>query len=93
VLSGTDTLLRADNRWSKWLAAAVMSVNLLAYDPASQQLTCRMGAQMPGLYERAAVLASGWAPQPLTDATVAYRGTPPEVATAIWSALCDHRSS
>jgi hypothetical protein len=92
LTSGSNTLLRADNRWCKWLAAVASGVNLLAYDPASRQLTCRLGAQLPGLFERAAVLASGWAPRPLTDATVAYRGVPPAVATAIWARLYDDSS-
>jgi hypothetical protein len=46
---------------SKWLAAADREP-LLAYDPGSQQLACHVGVALPGLFERAVVLASGRRP-------------------------------
>jgi len=46
---------------SKWLAAANLEP-MLAYDPGSQQLACHVGVALPGLFERAVVLASGRPP-------------------------------
>ena len=69
-------VLSVDNRWSKWIAASLLGWGLLAYDPKHRTLICALGAQLPGLYERAAVLSSGWAPQPMQDVTVHYRDVP-----------------
>jgi hypothetical protein len=46
---------------SKWLAAADVEP-MLAYDHGSQQLVCHVGVALPGLFERAVVLASGRPP-------------------------------
>lgn len=46
---------------SKWLAAADREP-MLAYDPQARQLACHVGVALPGLFERAAVLASGRPP-------------------------------
>ena len=43
----------------KWVAALDAGRSLLAYDEDSRTLTTRLGAQLRGSYERAAVLCSG----------------------------------
>jgi len=75
-----------DSRLGKWLAAMGREV-LMAYDRESRILACHLGAQLPGLYERAAVLSSGEAPQMTESGHVAYRGVEPSVARALASAL------
>jgi len=59
----------------------------MAYDGESRILACHLGAQLPGLYERAAVLSSGEAPQATESGHVAYRGIEPSVARSLASAL------
>ncbi len=46
---------------SKWLAAAGREP-MLAYDPGARRLACHVGVALPGLFARAAVLASGRPP-------------------------------
>lgn len=88
VSNGAGTSLRvADNRLAKWLAAEELGLSLLAYEEASGTLTCPLGSQLPGLYERAAVLASGRAPTPRTDGAVVYSDVPAAVASRLWQAL------
>ncbi len=77
----------ADSRLVKYLAAAATGIPLFAYDKSSSTLACRLGAQLPGLYERAAVLCSGKPPQQLIDGTVIYQGIPPWVAAGLWQRL------
>lgn len=55
---------------------------LLAYDAESQTLSVPLGANLPGLYERAVVLASGLAPQPNRGA-LEYRYVPPALASHV----------
>ena len=43
-------------------------------------LETRLGAPLPGLYERAAVLSSGTAPTSMTDETVRYHEVAPSLA-------------
>jgi len=75
-------------RVGKHLAAAFNNTNLLAYNIHSQQLECPLGAQLPGLYERAAVLSSGLPPViDLNKKNVIYGQVTIEVASAIWTAV------
>jgi hypothetical protein len=87
--SATGGLVCADNRLVKWLAARVSNRNLLAYDADHQLLFTRLGAQLPGLYERAAVLCTGRAPVRRVDGTVAYTGVSPQIATLLYRLLCE----
>jgi hypothetical protein len=73
-------------RVGKHLACALLKKVLLAYDAENQQLECPLGAQLPGLYERAVVLSSGLPPEiDLSKAKVIYRNVPQDVASAVWS--------
>ena len=80
-------LLSADSRTAKWLAAQDAGIALLAHDEPSQTLTCRLGTQLPGLYERVAVLCSGRPPTQHKDGSVTYTGVPADLAGALWFAL------
>jgi hypothetical protein len=77
----------ADNRLVKWVAALDAGRSLLAYDESSRTLTARLGAQLPGLYERVAVLCSGRPPSPRVDGTVTYEGVSSEIAGALYDLL------
>lgn len=77
----------ADNRLAKWLGAQQLGLPLMSYDTESDTLTCPLGAQLPGLYERAAVLASGELPVRRRDGTITYGFVPAEVASALWARL------
>ena len=67
------SVIRADNRWGKWIAAAILDWTLLAYEPESQALSVPLGVQLPGLYERADVLSSGLAAQAMAEGRAVYR--------------------
>jgi hypothetical protein len=84
---GSGEVVAADNRLVKWLAAQAEGLNLLAYDAERELLITRLGAQLPGLYERAAVLSSGFAPVRRVDGTVAYRDVPADVAATLHGRL------
>lgn len=78
-------LLRADAKLVKWLAARDAGISLLAYNSATQDLAVPLGAGLPGLYERAAVLCSG-RPPASGNGELIYRNVTEDVASAIWRA-------
>ena len=81
--AAVDGQLRVgDSRIVKHLAGATLGQTLLAYDRASQRLTTPLGAALPGLYERAAVLCSGLPPTRRAG-SVCYELVPESVAEAI----------
>jgi hypothetical protein len=77
----------ADNRLVKYLAAKEYGQPLVAYDPERRVLRVHLGAQLPGLFERAAVLASGYPPTKLTGGTVEYRNIDDRLARRLWGFL------
>ena len=77
-----DQLRVGDSRVVKHLAGAALGRALLSYDRASQTLTTPLGAALPGLYERAAVLCSGLPPTRRAG-SVCYELVPESVADAI----------
>ena len=77
-------------RSGKHLACTYHRRVLLTYDPQTNQLECPLGAQLPGLYERAVVLSSGSPPElELRNRKVTYRRVPKNVAQAVWSRITD----
>jgi hypothetical protein len=84
---GPEKVRIGNSRIVKWLAAHEQGISLLAYDPVGEVLTCRLGAQLPGIHERAAVLASGHLPVSRTDGTVSYESVPESLAQRLWSTL------
>ena len=88
VLRRGHTHYELSYRVGKHLAGASNERSLVAYDNASLQLVCPLGAQLPGLYERAVVLSSGLPPTiDLRRRNVVYQQVPNEIASAVWAAL------
>lgn len=82
------TWYQVSYRTGKHLAAALDGKSLLAYNTQHQELECPLGAQLPGLYERAVVLSSGLPPSvDLDKGKVIYSQVPREVASAVWTAV------
>ena len=80
-------------RSGKHLAGAYHHKVLLAYEPKTNCLECPLGAQLPGLYERAVVLSSGSSPEVnLREWKVTYHRVPESVAQAVWMKITDLRS-
>ena len=81
--SKLDKELRVGNsRIVKYLAGADMEQALLTYDQANKRLIVPFGAPLPGLYERAVVLCSGFLPN--NDKNKLYYESVPEcIADAI----------
>ena len=77
----------ADVRLAKYLAAKNESFSLMGYDSSTGTLRTSVGAPLPTLFERAAVLCTGRLPTDCDDGTLAYKGVPPMVAENIWAAL------
>lgn len=71
----------------KHLESLRTGVPLVAYDPKRCELVVRLGAQLPGLYERVAMLCSGSPPRRFNDGTQRYANVPPGIAAGLWSRL------
>jgi hypothetical protein len=70
-----------DARVVKYLAAADCGRSLIGYDGEAQVLYVPLGADLPGLYGRAAVLASGYPPAANPEERILeYRGVPAALA-------------
>ena len=76
-----------DNRIAKALAACSERQPFIAYEPDTETLVCRLGARLPGLYERAAVLCSGELPVDRQNGTVTYAHVPERIAAGLWARL------
>ena len=76
-----QTALVGDARIVKYLAALDAGMSLVGYDPESGVLYVPLGADLPGLYGRAAVFASGRPPhQNRSEGLLEYRRVSPELA-------------
>lgn len=80
-------LLMADNRWAKWIAALFAGARVLGYNARERVLEARLGAGLPGLYERAAVLSSGKPPREMSDGKIHYHDIPPKLAGLLTEVL------
>ena len=70
-----------DTRIVKYLAALDAGRSLLGYDAGAEVLYVPLGADLPGLYGRAAVLASGRPPtENIKERILEYHGVSPELA-------------
>ena len=75
-------------RNGKHLAGMYHRRVFLTFDPQTSQLECPLGAQLPGLYERAVVLCSGSPPEiDLRNRKVIYRRVPERIAQTVWSKI------
>lgn len=73
-----------DARIVKYLAAADVRQSLLGYDADDRVLYVPLGADLPGLYGRVAVLASGLPPvENVDDRILEYRNVSPQLAGAL----------
>ena len=77
-----------DARIVKYAANLVTGQSLIGYDAAGRSLYVPLGADLPGLYGRAAVLASGAAPiEGEKDHILIYRDVPADLAARISTLL------
>jgi hypothetical protein len=82
------TAARATVQLSKHLAARRIGRALLAYSPGQQVLAVPLGADLPGLYGRAAVLCGGRLPTPdESQRLLLYHDVPQRVADALTALL------
>jgi hypothetical protein len=78
----------ADAATVKHLAAAAAGASLIGYDPESRTLSTSIGAELPALLERVAVMCSGTSPRLRSDTGfLEYANLPPEVAGLIYQRL------
>lgn len=81
---GATRATLGDARIVKYLAAADAERSLIGYDQAAQVLYVPLGADLPGLYGRAAVLCSGCPPREnLEERLLEYRRVSPNVAAQL----------
>jgi hypothetical protein len=82
------TMRCADARVVKYASSLELGESLVGYEAASKVLYAPLGADLPGLYGRAAALCSGILPQEDTkQRLVRYQGVPIEVAESLRFAL------
>jgi hypothetical protein len=79
--------LAADSRLVKHLAAFESQIPIIAYIPGEHVLLTRLGAQLPGLFERALVLSTGRVPIQRRTGLVTYERVTPSVARWLWLKL------
>jgi hypothetical protein len=75
------TMRRFDARFVKYAAMHAEGEQLLGYDSATQTLYLPLGAELPGIYERPAVLCSGRLPvEDERQRLTTYNAVPPDIA-------------
>lgn len=85
---GTMTATLGDARIVKFAAALDTGVSLIGYDADARVLYVPLGADLPGLYGRAAVLASGRPPtEDLKQRILRYHDVPPDLAARLQTLL------
>ena len=78
----------ADSSLARFGAAQLAGEPLGSYLPDQAALVLPLGAELPGLYGRAAVLASGWLPRRSEDGrALCYRDVPVQVADRLVTLL------
>lgn len=83
-----QTVARSTVQLSKHIAAMLEGRPLLAYDRASSSLLVPLGADLPGLYGRAAVAASGLPPiQVPRSRILKYEGVPKSLACHLYDLM------
>lgn len=81
---GTMQAILGDARLVKYAAALDSNQTLLGYDSEQRVLFVPLGADLPGLYGRAATLASGMpAVENLEQRALEYRDVPADLAQAL----------
>ncbi len=85
--NGSAAVRLGTPRLVKHLEALRSGVSVVAYCPDRRELATRLGAQLPGLYERVVILCSGAPPRRFDDGTQRYSNVPPEIAVGLWTRL------
>ena len=81
---GAMQAVLGDARIVRYLAALDYRSSLVGYDTEAEILYVPLGADLPGLYGRAAVLASGYPPQDnIEEGILEYRQVPPRLAAQL----------
>ena len=79
------TVARSTVQLSKHLAALIDGKPLLAYDATSQRLVVPLGADLPSLYGRAVVAASGLPPAAVPkEGLLVYEQVPDKLARHVY---------
>ncbi len=87
-LHNPDGNLRvADSYTVKYLAARQAMISLVGYDRAHQELLVPLGCELPGLFHRAAILASGRPPKHMQGGWVRYVDVPENIARELVARL------
>ena len=81
-----EELIKVNNRVGKHMVSKMKNIPAMTYDEDTKTLRCLLGAELPGLYERAAVLSSGRAPV-IEDGNSIYKEVSPSVASALYQSL------
>ena len=77
-----------DARFVKYIAALKTGMSLVGYDHVAEVLYAPMGAELPGLYGRCAVMATGNPPiENSVDQLIEYHGVKPELAARLTELL------
>lgn len=84
---GSSTALVGDARTVKYAAALTGGLPLAGYDEECELIWCPSGAELPGLYGRAACLASGRPPRINEDGILEYRRVPNAIGRRLVSLL------
>ncbi len=85
---GEMQALLGDARLVKFAAALDAGIGMVGYDVDAKVLYVPLGADLPGLYARAAVLASGYSPRENTaERLLEYRKVPPDLAAHLAALL------
>lgn len=85
---GNKTAAPVDVDLGKHLLGLDAGAPLLAYEPAAQALTVPLGARLPALYERAAVLCSGRVPKKDLGAfSMTYTDVPADIAATLYARM------
>jgi hypothetical protein len=82
------TVRIVDARLVRYGAALLAGETLIDYDPDRRSLEVPLGAALPGLYGRSAVLAGGWLPRRSQDGrALVYQDVPADIASALMGRL------
>lgn len=85
---GRGSVARSTVQLGKHLAALMAGSPLMAYDREMQTLFVPLGADLPGLYGRAATAASGEPPTPLlSQRLLRYGNVPPDLAAHLYDLM------
>jgi hypothetical protein len=90
--SGRVMLRRGSYQLVKHLSAQILRIPLVEYDPEQRQLSVPLGAELPWLYERVAVLCSGRRAVRV-GSRLHYELIPPDVAQGLWDRLAPEARS